>query len=111
MEGARDIDAIEGREPMKARRIAGAVTLLGSWLLVQVPEKEMKLSDPGHPIAPITTYKKVREYDQYEQCEFARANALQDALNEGSQAMAAQASSLRCMPADQPTPAVPGATP
>ena len=98
------------------QRIAAAVTLFGGWLLVQVPAKDMALSDPGHPMAPIATYKKLREFDAYEQCEFARANYLQDALSEGSEAMSAQASSLRCVKAEelpsapltaQPTPATP----
>lgn len=78
-----------------------AVTLLGGWLLVQVPEKDMKLSDPGHPMAPIAHYTRIREYDTYDECEFARTNALQDALNEGSDAMAAQSSNLRCVSAEQ----------
>jgi len=95
---------------MNGRRMATAVTLLGGWLLVQVPAKEMKLSDPGHPDAPITQYTKIREFDDYDQCEFARANALQDAMSEGSDAMAAQSSQLRCvkaesLPAARPTPA------
>jgi hypothetical protein len=82
---------------MRTQRIAGAVTLLGSWLLVQVPAKNMKLSDPGHPMAPIAQYTKIR---------VARAAALQDAMSEGSDAMAAQSSSLRCVKAeDLPTPA------
>jgi hypothetical protein len=88
-------------DAMTRRRIATAATLLGGWLLVQVPEKDMKLSDPGHPMAPITQYTRIREYDTYEQCDFARATALQDALNEGSDAMAAQSSNLRCVSADQ----------
>ena len=101
---------------MNTRQIAGAVTLLGGWLLVQVPEKNMKLSDPGHPMAPITQYTTLRTFDAYEQCEFARANALQDALSEGSPAMSAQASNLRCvkaedLPAAQPTPAPTSAQP
>jgi len=82
---------------MKRQRIAAAVTLFGGWLLVQVPAKDMSLTDPGHPMAPITSYKKLREFEAYEQCEFARANYLQDAINEGSDAMSAQASSLRCV--------------
>ena len=96
---------------MKSPRFASAITLLGAWLLVQVPAKDMKLSEPGQPMAPITQYKTVREYDEYQQCEFARANALQDAMNEGSQAMAAQASSLRCLKAEQTPGATPGRTP
>ena len=101
---------------MTRRRIASAVTLFGGWLLVQVPAKDMALSDPGHPMAPITAYKKLREFDAYEQCEFARANYLQDAIAEGSDAMSAQASSLRCVKAEDlpsaqltapPTPATP----
>jgi len=95
---------------MTTRRIGRGIVLLGSWLLVQVPAKDMKLSDPGHPMPPITQYKVVRQYDDYEQCEFARTNALQDAVSEGSDAMAAQASSLRCVQADQLTPSS-GATP
>lgn len=83
------------------RPLAAAVTLLGGWLLVQVPEKDMKLSDPGHPMAPIAHYTRIREYDTYEECEFARANAIQDAISEGSDAMAAQSSNLRCVSSDQ----------
>jgi hypothetical protein len=90
-----------GYDRITRRRVAAAVTLLGGWLLVQVPEKDMKLTDPGHPMAPITQYKRIREFDSYEQCDFARANALQDAMNEGSDAMAAQSSNLRCVSADQ----------
>jgi len=91
------------------QRCATAATLLGAWLLVQVPQKDMKLSEPGQPMAPITQYKTLREFDQYEQCEFARSNAMQDAMSEGSQAMAAQASSLRCVQAKDLPPA--GVTP
>jgi len=82
---------------MMRHRIAAAATLFGGWFLVQVPAKNMALSDPGHPMAPIATFKKLREFDAYEQCEFARANYLQDAIAEGSDAMSAQASSLRCV--------------
>jgi hypothetical protein len=92
------------------RPLAAAAILLGGWLLVQVPEKDMKLSDPGHPMAPIANYTRIREYGTYEACDFARANAIQDAISEGSDAMAAQSSNLRCVSSDQ-VPGTPAPTP
>ena len=95
---------------MRIRRMAATVTLLGSWLLVQLPEKDMSLTDPGHPLAPIANYTKLKEFDAFEQCEFYRATAIQDAMNEGSQAMSAQAARLRCVSSEQGAQATPGAT-
>ena len=95
---------------MCVKRSAATITLLGAWLLVQVPAKDMALTDPGHPMAPITQYTKLKEFEQYEQCEFYRANAIQDAMNEGSPAMSAQAASLRCVSAEQVAQPTPSAT-
>ena len=95
---------------MCVKRSAATITLLGGWLLVQVPAKDMALTDPGHPMAPITQYTKLREFDQYEQCEFYRANVIHDAMNEGSPAMSAQAASLRCVSTEQLAPPTPVAT-
>ena len=91
---------------MRSKRALGTA-LLGIWVLVQVPGKEMKLSNPGSNMPPITKFTRVREFPSADACESFRALSMQDAASEGSDAMLAQSSSLRCVRAED----LPGATP
>jgi hypothetical protein len=94
------------------RRLAQGVVLLGSWLLVQVPAKDIRIDDPGGNQPPITQFKVVREFASAGECEAYRDFALQSAADEGSQAMLDQSSQLRCVAAAAltPSPATPPAT-
>jgi hypothetical protein len=83
----------------------------GTWWLVQVPAKDMPLAPPGSNMPPITKFKKVREFPSAGECEAYRDVALQDGAMEGSQAMLDEASSLRCVSADQLGGPTPGTTP
>lgn len=90
---------------------------VATWVLVQVPAKDVRLSDPGSNMPPITEFKKVREFATAAECESFRGLVMQDSALLGSEAMLDQASSLRCVDADQlpggtPSPAAsPGTTP
>ena len=87
------------------------IVLAATWWLVQVPAKDMPLAPPGSNMPPITKFKKVREFPSAGECEAFRDVALQDGAMEGSEAMLDQASSLRCVAAEQLAPPTPGATP
>jgi hypothetical protein len=99
--------------PRCGRALAQGALLLASWLLVQVPARDVRLDDPGSNEPPIATFKVVREFDSAGACEAYRDFALQSAADEGSEAMLDQTSQLRCVAADQltPKPATPAATP
>jgi hypothetical protein len=92
------------------RALARGLVLAGSWFLVQVPAKDVRLDDPGSNDPPITQFKKVREFDSAGACEAFRDFSLQDGALEGSEAMLDQTSQLRCVAAEQlaaPTAAAP----
>lgn len=97
------------------RALAQGLVLFGSWWLVQVPAKDVRLDDPGSNEAPITQFKRVREFPSAGDCEAYRDVALQDSAYEGSDAMLDQSSQLRCVAAErlaEPTPSgSPAATP
>lgn len=92
---------------MTKRAWASGALLVGSWFLVQVPAKDMRLGDPGSNMPPITQFKKVREFPSARECESYRDMFMQDSAMVGSEAMLDQASSLRCVSADQLTPPTP----
>lgn len=95
---------------MLQRALASGALLLGSWVLVQVPAKDVRLSNPGSNMPPITQFKRVREFESAADCQAFRDRFLQNSAFAGSEAMLDQASSLRCVSSDQlgaPTPAVP----
>lgn len=93
------------------RALAQGLMLLGSWLLVQVPAKDLRLDDPGSNDPPITQFKKVREFGSAGECEAYRDFALQNSADTGSEAMLDQTSQLRCVAAEQLTPAPATAVP
>lgn len=93
---------------MTRHRLARGLTLLGAWWLVQVPTKDVRLENPGSNMPPITQFKKVRAFASSTECESFRDIFLQDSAAVGSEDMLDQASSLRCVAAEQlvaPTPA------
>ena len=98
---------------MRRRDVARGLLGLASWWLVQVPAKDVHLGDPGSNLAPITRFKKVKQFDSAGECEAYRDVALQDGAWMGSDAMLDEASTLRCASEAQLAPAVatPGATP
>jgi hypothetical protein len=96
---------------MTMRALASGAVLLGSWFLVQVPTKDMRLANPGSNMPPITQFKKVREFNSAAECESFRDLNMQDGAMVGSSAMLDQASSLRCVSADQLPQPTPPATP
>jgi hypothetical protein len=83
------------------RALAQGALLAGSWFLVQVPAKDLRLDDPGSNNPPITQFKKVREFASAGECEAYRDFALQDGAYMGSEAMLDQTSQLRCVAAEQ----------
>ncbi len=89
--------------------VAQGIVLFGSWFLVQLPSKDMRASQPGSNLPPITGFKKVREFATAGECEAFRDISLQDSAAMDSDAMLDQTSQLRCVPAEQltalPTPA------
>jgi len=85
----------------RTRGLAQGVLLLGSWFLVQVPAKDLRLDDPGSNNPPIAQFKKVKEFDSAGECEAYRDVALQDGAYMGSEAMLDQTSQLRCVAAEQ----------
>jgi hypothetical protein len=91
--------------------LAQGLVLFGSWLLVQVPARDLRLDDPGSNNPPIGQFKVVREFPSAGECEAYRDFALQSAADEGSQAMLDQTSQLRCVAAAAltPGPATPAA--
>jgi hypothetical protein len=96
---------------MMTRALTRGAILLASWILVQVPAKDMRLTNPGSNMPPITQFKRVREFDSATECETFRDRFLKDSASMGSDAMLDQASSLRCVSSDQlPAPGS-GATP
>jgi hypothetical protein len=82
------------------RRLAWGAVLFGAWWLVQVPSKDVRLSNPGSNMPPITQFKRVREFASAGDCEPFRDANLQDGALIGSDAILDQASSLRCVPAE-----------
>ena len=86
------------------RALAQGVMLFGSWVLVQVPGKDVRLDDPGSNLPPIGRFKVVKEFDTAGDCAAYRDVALQDGAYLGSDAMMDQSSQLRCVPAEQLTP-------
>lgn len=102
------------KSPRSARALAQGALLIGSWLLVQVPQKDLRMDDPGGNQPPIAQLTVVREFASAGECEAYRDFALQSAADEGSQAMLDQSSQLRCVAAAALTPspvATAGATP
>ncbi|MEO8605216.1 MAG: hypothetical protein ABI629_21790, partial [bacterium] len=89
---------------MTRRALARGLTLLGAWWLVQVPTTDVRLTNPGSNMPPITQFTKVREFDSAIDCESFRDLNLQDSAAVGSSVMLDQASSLRCVAADQLAP-------
>lgn len=98
---------------MSCRARSLASVLFGAWFLVQVPVHDMRLTNPGSNMPPITKYTIVREFASSSECESFRDLTLQDSAMAGSDAMLDQASSLRCVAAEQlpATPSSAGATP
>ena len=96
---------------MTRSTLVRGLTLLGAWWLVQVPTKDVRLENPGSNMPPITRFKQVREFASSGDCESFRDQVMQDSAAVGSEAMLDQASSLRCVPAEQLAPPTPGATP
>jgi hypothetical protein len=99
---------------MTLREWASGLVMLGSWFLVQVPAKDMRLTNPGSNMPPITQFKKVREFPSAAECQTFRDSVLKDSAMVGSDAMLDQASSLRCVSAEQlapPATTAPPATP
>jgi hypothetical protein len=92
---------------VNARRWASGFVLFGSWFLVQVPARDVRLTNPGSNMPPITQFKKVREFSSAGECESFRDTTLQDSAMVGSDAMLDQASSLRCVAAEQLAPLAP----
>ena len=92
------------------RALAQGLILFGSWFLVQVPAKDLRLDDPGSNNPPITQFKKVREFAAAGECEAYRDFALQDGAYMGSDAMLDQTSQLRCVAAERLAPPTPAAT-
>ena len=90
------------------RALVQGALLLGSWLLVQVPQKDLRLDDPGGNQPPIAGFRVVREFPSAGECEAYRDFALQSAADEGSQAMLDQSSQLRCVAASALTPSPAG---
>ncbi|MFN8642887.1 MAG: hypothetical protein U0802_15005 [Candidatus Binatia bacterium] len=86
------------------RALAQGLILFGSWVLVQVPAKDVRLDDPGSNLPPISRFKVVKPFDNAGDCEAYRDVALQDSAYLGSDAMLDQSSQLRCVPAAQLTP-------
>ncbi len=86
------------------------LTLLGAWWLVQVPAKDVRLQNPGSNMPPITQFTRVREFPSAGECESFRDTFLQESGAVGSEAMLDQASSLRCVAAEQLAPATPAPT-
>src|SRR5262245_37716780 len=95
------------------RALAQGILLLGSWALVQVPAKDVRLDDPGSNLPPITKFKIVKQFDSASDCESYRDFALQDGAYTGSDAMMDQTSQLRCVAVAELTPkaGTPGPTP
>lgn len=93
------------------RGLAQGLVLLGSWFLVQVPARDLRLDDPGSNTPPLTQFKKVREFASAGECEAYRDVALQDGALMGSDAMLDQTSQLRCVAAEQLAAATPPPTP
>ncbi len=90
---------------------AFAAAVLGVWFLVQVPAKDMRLTNPGSNMPPITQYKIVREFASSRECQSFRDFTLQDSAMAGSDAMLDQASSLRCVSAEELPRTTPSAAP
>lgn len=86
------------------RRLAQGLLLFGSWALVQVPAKDIRLDDPGSNDPPISQFKLVRQFDSAGECEAYRDFALQDSAEMGSEAMLDQTSQLRCVAVEALTP-------
>jgi len=88
----------------RGHALAQGALLLGAWLLVQVPQKDLRMDDPGGNQPPIAGFTVVREFASAGECEAYRDFALQSAADEGSQAMLDQSSQLRCVAAAALTP-------
>lgn len=91
------------------RRLASGAAALASFFLIQVPSKDMRLSNPGSNMPPIAQFKKVREFPSAEACEAYRDAFLKDSAMVGSEAMLDQASSLRCVSSTDLAPPTPAA--
>ncbi|MDX2168074.1 MAG: hypothetical protein SF182_13455 [Deltaproteobacteria bacterium] len=96
---------------MTRRDVARGLVLFGAWWLVQVPAKDVRLENPGSNMPPITQFTKVRAFDSSGECESFRDTFLQESGAVGSEAMLDQASSLRCVAAEQLLPPTPAPTP
>jgi len=68
----------------------------GQWVLVQSPPKGA-LGENTFP--PISTWKRVRTFDDAESCSNFRVDALWDAESTASRAMLEEVSNLHCVPA------------
>lgn len=86
------------------RAVAQGLVLFGSWVLVELPAKDVRLDDPGSNLPPIGRFRQVKTFDSAGDCEAYRDVALQDGAYVGSDAMMDQSSQLRCVPAEQLTP-------
>jgi hypothetical protein len=68
----------------------------GQWVLVQSPPKG-ELGENTFP--PISTWRRVRTFDDAESCSNFRVDMLWDAESAGSRAMLEEVSNLHCIPA------------
>ncbi|MGH7786626.1 MAG: hypothetical protein ACRERC_07150 [Candidatus Binatia bacterium] len=83
------------------RALSRGAVLAGAWWLVQIPAKDVRLTEPGSNLPPITQFKKVRQFSSGGDCEAFRDVALQDSAMMGSEAMLDQSSQLRCVAEEQ----------
>jgi len=68
----------------------------GQWVLVQSPPKG-EMAENTFP--PISTWKRVRTFDDAESCSNFRVDMLWDAESTASRAMLEEVSNLHCVPA------------
>jgi hypothetical protein len=80
----------------------------GQWVLVQAPPKG-ELAENTFP--PISTWKRVRVFDDAESCSNFRVDMMWDAQSTASRAMLEEVSSLHCVPAAKLAAPVTGASP
>jgi hypothetical protein len=79
----------------------------GQWILVQAPPKG-ELAENTFP--PISTWKRVRVFDDAESCSNFRVDMMWDAQSVASRAMLEEVSSLHCVPAAKLAAPVTGAS-
>jgi hypothetical protein len=85
-----------------------AASRTGQWVLVRSPPKG-ELGENTFP--PISTWRRVRVFDDAESCSNYRVNMMWDAESMASRAMLAEVSNLHCVPAARLAAPVTGVPP